>query len=787
MESIQTNQCTRWLLMAIACALSVGCVRWRLPTDFVIADSPNSSGESTSGDFEARATSQKTETPSTAKLAERPAKDFDWHEQTPIASPRDFTWRNNLLDALGIEPAAIAELRGLADKGGPEAAASASIQLGRIELGSRDLDMERIALTKSHTVPTRLAAIETLGRSPNENARVRMMRVARTYEAEIPRTAALVDKPIPEDRILAGVITALGKRDQQIDDFAAHLAQNAPQMACTAIIKFHQGQRASPLPPEAITCFNHPSLFVRAALLEWVAASADQSALDEVLKISRGSDSNLRFNAIRTLGAVRCAKSAARLEELSRDRNPRIAGAALAALIHQDSRAAADAVLNESRWQVKRAAAEFLAEPKSTLQWSFVERLLLDKTTSALQALDQTMARWSPESQQRCVLVGLQSEVFIVRQNALNRLEELYPNRFKFVPGAEKSTRDAQLERICASLGTTPTTPVSEAAPVRVGLAPIREAIKKWRGDDAQERQLAELVFLTYGSGLPNALDGLSVEELESLGELFWLKVVSPCDARFAAARELKNADVDERRKAALLLMSQCSGAPPPTCLLVWLDDLMEIEEDLLVWRKILSIARRATGDARVAAAGLAQSALRVETLDIRVSACEILEHAPQRVEFIALVEPLLDSESSLEQVAAMQVLAQQPELPTEMIDRLAGYLAQSNGDARLHAALVLAKQGDPRGVELLRSAAMKGPDTERRLAIRQIGETGDASQVSLLVGLLDSNPTLRQAAISSLEDLVDDEVIADAEKQVLSATESAARWKAWYAEKARR
>jgi HEAT repeat protein len=772
----QNSVVWRWRMAAVVCALICGCNRWRLPAELpgVLAPAPATPA--------ARApASEKSEASATVKLRPRPAQAYDWHE---VKSPTDdspLAWRNDLLDGLSHEPGGMEELRKLAQSDAPEAAASASIQLARLEEGSRDLELERIALTDSHTIPTRLAAIETLGTSPSADARQRLLRIASASERAIHSGIGLTGEPIPEDRFLAAVIMGLGKGDGDIKELSKYFAQNAPQMACAAFIKLHQRKGEPHLPSQAIACFDHPSIVVRTALLDWVSTSRDEEAVDEVLKITRGGDADVLFTAIRTLGFLRGAKSTARLEELSRDRNPRIVGAALAALIHQDSQPAMTAALSETRWQVKRGVAEFLVEPATPAQWGFLESFLLDRTTAALQILDRTITTWPADARQRCALVGLTSEVLIVRQNSWYMLEALYPREFEFLPAADEPKRAAQLAEIRAKLGAPIASRTAKVAETAPPLDQLRELIRLSQGDDKSRRQVAELTLIGLGNGLPRALDSLSQEELRSLDPKFWTQIAAAADPRFAAAGGLKSPDVAERRKAAQKLMDQSAGASPPICLLIWLDHLIAIEEDPLVWRKVLSLASRANGDGRNPAASIALNALQIETLDVRVSACGILEKAPERAEYVPALEPLLNSESQVEQIAAIKALGQQTTLPTVTLERLATLLSEPRGEPRIEAALVLAKQGDRRGVEVLRTAALTGPETERRLAVARLGDATDESHLPLLMALLDASPTLRQAALESLDNLVAEEVIAHAEKQSLSSTESASRWKAWY------
>lgn len=776
-RSLRSTLCA---LLALACL--AGCERWRIASDFPLA----SFDSAVNSDSAAKRDDAKSAASTTPLV-----QSYDWFEalgaDPASENDSDYRFRNEELETLAKDSGAPA-LRKLIDQGG-DAAASATIMLARLEPGVRDVDLERIAGSSAQKTATRLAAIETLARSPDAEATARLTRITTTFHKSLSPGLPLVGKPADEDRLLAAAIDGLHRQKGDVSPFTSLLAVDAPPLSCAALMSALQSVE-TPLTPSAVECFQHPSPYVRIALLQWAAEMQDEKAVDETLKITRGGDANILFAAISALGKLPGAKAAQRLEELARDRSPRIRGAALAALTRQNSAKAIAAALADSQWQVKRSYAEFLCEPEHPQQWEAVKTLLVDPAPALQQTLLRTIAGWSPEARTIAAAAGLHSPLPWARQAHWKSLQSLKPDLPPFEPLADDATRNEQLNQIAAALELPADLTAVDETPKAESLEPdaLREWIAKFKSEEAQQRTLAELKFVSLGVELTASLDRLSPEELRALPSSFWTKVAVLADPRLAPAVRLKSPDAAERREGARELASTFAAIETPLCLLVWLDALLQPEEDPLVWRRALSVADHPRGAAaQAAAARLAASALRMETLDIRVKACEILRLAPRGSEYIAAIEPLLDAENQPERIAAIQALEQQRPLPEKTLRKLATMLDETHDAVHIEAALLLALEGDPRGSDTLVAAAQKGTQSQRRLAIERLGQTSDAAHVPLLISLLDASPTLRQAALGALENLTGESIASESERPFLSATETAGRWKAWYAEQAGR
>lgn len=767
------SPCRLQILAALLCALcAAGCQRWRLPDDMAALQ------VKTPG----QAPGQASKPP---KRGEETKETYAWYESTKLQrSSSQFQWRNDRLEEISQDPSGAAELESFVAQGDSEKSSGAIIQLSRMAPGARDAELERIAGSKSQPKTTRLAAIETLGKSPQGAATDRLIRLGKKFEDELPPEAAVASKPIDDDRYLSGVLAALTERNVDLAPFEKNLSPRGACLTCVALIADLQQRGKGPAAVNALRCFEHPQPAVRMALLRWVAAACDAEATGEVLKITRGGQGEVYFEAIKTLGALPSSKSVARLDELTRDARPRVSGAAFAALIRQESPTISISALSESRWQVKQAVAEFLAEPVSDLQWSFAEAMLLDPAPAVQQTLTRTLAQWSAESSQRAALIGLESPIPSIRQSYWSMLSEGRAHLGEFDPSAPEERRKMQLARIRDALNASPRIPQAETEARALSSEHLRRELELWRRDDETDRKLAELRLVSLGGELITALDALEPEELRGLSPAFWKSTVGVVDPRFAAANRLRSSDIEERRDAARSLAGLQGAAAPPLALLIWLEPLLAPEEDLFVWRQLLPIVSRA-GDAksRSAAARIAMDALKIETLDVRVTACGILENAEPRDEVILALEPLLESKSQSEIIAAIGVLKRCEPLPLSIQEKLAALLNATEGPVRIEAGFVLSKLGDGLATKLLTSSAITGPETDRRLAIERLGDTKSRSHLPLLIGLLDASPTLRQAAIAAIEKVAQEEVIAVEEKPFMSTAEQASRWKTWYAE----
>lgn len=770
-----------WLahsLLAAIC-LAAGCQRWRMPEELTaLADSP--AEESTA----ARAPTQPKSSP--PKRAEETKETYAWYESSNKGerSAGAYKWRNDRLEEIASEATGVKELGRFEVDGNAEKSTGAIIQLARLELGARDIDLERIARAKSQPLTTRLTAIETLGRSKNDDVSDRLHRIRRQFESDMPSQVAVIPEKVDADRLLAGVIEALALREESLSEFDETLSPLGPPITCTTLMAEFERRRVSPLPEHARSCFNHPNTMVRLALLHWVRAVGDVESVGEVLKITRGGQGEVFFEAIRTLGMLPTNLATARLKELANDQQPRTAGAAQAALIRQDHAPTIQSALSETRWQVKRGIAEFLAEPVTEAQWSYAEALLRDPAPAVQQALARAISlTWSPNAATRAFLVGLESPVPSIRQSywvLLKGNREEFP---QLTPAATGEQLKAEIARIREACQAPPSVAANVDKKPVISESTLRDLVLTWQTTDGASRDLAELKLLSLADQLPDALDKLGIEELRSLEPTFWTSIVAVADPRFEAASGLKSADVLERIEAARRLAAFYTRSKPSLCILVWLDKLMEPEEDLQVWRQILPIAKSATDMASLqVAADIAMNALSIETLDVRITACSILGKAPFRDEFAIAVEPLLSSKGQSEVVAATGVLRQCEQLPASTREKLSALLTSADATCRIEAAAVLSRCGDATGTQFLIYATISGPEIERRLAIERLGDSGSSTHISRLIGLLDASPTLRQAAITSLEKLAPEEVISAEEKPFMSKTEQAARWKDWHA-----
>lgn len=757
-----------WLayFLLAAFGLAAGCQRWRMPDEFTAPPS--------------MASPAKAKSP---RRAEETKETYAWYESAKTSSS-EYKWRNDRLEEIGGEADALRELRSFESDDNSEKSSGAIIQLARLEPGSRDIDLERIARSKSQPLTTRLAAIETLGRSTKEDVSDRLHRIGQQFEADMPSQVAVIIDRVDSDRLLAGVIEALAFRKDGLSAFDETLSPRGPPISCTTLITEFERRRVSPLPSQARSCFGHPNATVRLALLRWVREVGDEGSVGEVLKITRGGQGEVFFEAIRTLGALSTNIAMARLKELANDQNPRTAGAANAALIRQDHAPAMQAALAETRLQVKRGIAEFLAEPATDAQWSYVEALMLDPAPVVQQTLARAISSsWSPNAATRAFLAGLESPVPSIRQSYWELLKRDHEELPKLDPSATVEQQGAQIARIREACQASPSAAAKAEKMPAVSESSLRDLVLTWQATEGASRDLSELKLLSLADQLPDALDKLGVEELRSLEPSFWTTIVAVADSRFEAASGLKSADASERHEAARKLAAQYVRATPSLCLLVWLDKLMEPEEDLQVWRQILPIAKSASDVAsRQVAADIAMNALSIEALDVRLAACSILEKSPFRDEFAIAVEPLLNSKAQSEVVAATGVLRHGEQLPASTREKLSVLLSSADATCRTEAAAVLSRSGDAAGTQFLIYATISGPEIERRLAIERLGDTGAKTHIPRLIGLLEASPTLCQAALAALEKLAPEEVISAEEKPFMSTSEQASRWKDWHA-----
>jgi len=258
------------------------------------------------------------------------------------------------------------------------------------------------------------------------------------------------------------------------------------------------------------------------------------------------------------------------------------------------------------------------------------------------------------------------------------------------------------------------------------------------------------------------------------LPEALYSAVLPELAPEFALLAELRTAEVSRRRQAAQRLAAMARQKPLRPLVVERLVEVVQAEQDVLVWCAALDAIEN---DASPAAVRLAYAGLSHPLPEVRRRACQYLaahpdpRHAP-------VLTPALNDRSHSVAVSAIRALGKLGRLEdTSALRRLS---SSANEEIRLEAAIALVRLGDPAGPAALeRLSYSEDPLVQARVA-QVMGEHPDPSYIEPLVRLLDGRPNVRRAALESLPKVAGQDV-GQQNGPPAHTSEQAQRWKQWY------
>lgn len=529
----------------------------------------------------------------------------------------------------------------------------------------------------------------------------------------------------------------------------------------------------------ALTAFKHPEAIptlveqlrdqdqhVResaAFCLGWLGTPAAMTALESQL---HKEDDSLRLWAVRGLG--RYGEDLLRTSE--RDPQPKGSDTSETALrpaylsLAKFARAHAP--------HVRQEVARQFALHHNTESTVALKELVIDKNLEVQGVVVSGIEHWPDFAADPILLDALSQSALRTRQSAFTQLQKRKGLDVYFPINADATTRAAEAQRL-AKLWHVPDPLVQNIQELAVRTSPRAIAQKR---AEIRDRLAALPVSGVWNEDpqLVTWFQSLPPDDLPILEDL--LSAVHPDQARFlrevvlphldrahAALRDLMDADVNVRRRGGRqisLLGAQKSLSP---LVMRTLHQVLQAEQDRLVWR---SIMQAVSPDASDDAAALAELAINSSWPDIRVLGCEYVGRQA-RPQHAAWLVPLFSDESKSVQIAAVTAAGHcRNPIAVEggrignhpaPLPGLRHLLHTTQGELHFRTIVSMTCLGDQEASQELIRLTFDPTPSIRLDVVQVMGRSGQTRFIEPLIRLAwtERHPNVRQAAVTSLEQLV--------------------------------
>ena len=652
-------------------------------------------------------------------------------------------------------------------------------------------------------LPLRQAAAEAIG-NITQPSPVAALRTLLDNWGRYEPSRALAYSP----ELHADLLRALSRHVDAADDPRFTESLRAPTLGPRQeAINAWSRTKATELPTAVVDLRADPQPQLRAAAVVLTLDRRHPQALEFARNAIQDYETDVRTATIAALGRYGGPEATAMLERVMLHEGEVLRAAAVPALHQLGVFTAVQTAAGDKAARVRKAAVACLAQHPDRVGTGLVLTLLLDDSPEVRKATLAVLEAWPLPAAGPVLLSAMGEPIYETRKLAGEQLARRWPPAQGFsadVPPDRRGEVVAEIERrwsaefgnidreaLAAAVKPNPGAPSSgnPGDVVQVGYnAPLAPAAPQLSEDrlnllqkmveEAARNEAAAVSFDGFGADVVQGLERLVVERGVVLPDAVFKKVLPPKDEVFAALEQLTWDDVHERRRAANRLSAAAEPAPLRPLAVARLVELGLKESDGLVWSGLFAALAR---DSSEQAAALAYGGLSHLSPEVRRMSCEHLGRAPHPRYTQALVAALADPHVSVA-IEATRALGHSGMLTDPApVERM---LTSADPGTRLAAAETLHKNGLPSGAAAYERIAHDHDPEVRRRAATAVGNTGDATFVPLLVGLLDDTTSVKKAAIDGLIKLVGKDVSVRAGEPLPPLNDRAKTWQAWHAGK---
>jgi len=504
----------------------------------------------------------------------------------------------------------------------------------------------------------------------------------------------------------------------------------------------------------------------------WLALTGNPLAESYLGEKLNHLNADVKQSAVCSLGLIATDSSEALLRErLKRDQG-RQKAVAMLALGYRDP-GVVYRQIHDSDPSVRRYVAEFAGRHPSHEARVALQEMVVDNDPAIQLVAVQAVENWSAADAFPILSTAFQEGVLKTRREARRLLEQQFDLVIAAIEDTPEQRRTIldQIRQNHALALASETASVPMERPVESVTSyeeierQIRSLLQKLMADEqsAEQRVKVNAELKTLVGSHPRYLDeALRTQPMTSLRKTLLRLAEVPIE-RCQTVRELSDAELHRRRKAAREIASWADGETLPEWILLVLADDLNREQDPQVCRAIMTAIAH---DTTPAARAVAEVALRHPWSDVRVLGCQYA--AQHRLPQLApLLLPLLQERNATVQVAAIEAagLCRNPLVidgisQSEAAGRsgLRSLLGTVSGSMELRVLIALARlQNDQGRSELIKLTYSPAPE-QRRLVVEAIAELEDPFfQESLLnMGWTEQDPQVRRVLLDALERMVD-------------------------------
>jgi HEAT repeat protein len=732
------------------------------------------------------AKSQDASRPLVAKVPVEQLRNDTWvtaRGQLDRNTPR---WMQDAADQVWSAPQVDREdLVAFLDHAEPIVAANSAICLARLKDARASEKLANVALDSQLKLELRRAAVDALGQL--EDPKV-IDDLRRLIDQVVTDPTAVERSRVYLPELHAELLYALNRHVDAADDprFAPLGNQLPGNVKAAAAEAWSQG-RPVEVPQVVADWRTDVDPRVRALMIKGLAQRRSSHAFQAAKAGLNDSEIEVRVAAIHALGQIGTAESHKSLLPLLQHSGELIRAAAVeAADALGDDEAVRRAAVDKS-WRVRSAVADTLTIHPQLTHLKLAQDLVADRSLEVQRQVVLSITAWPTPLAGPVLFSAIEKASYSVKKAALEQLADRWP-------AAREHSIDLPPERAVDSLaelrrkwrdefgepGDTPTPTITPFQAATLSSEQIQLAVRALQqlrqaelDDQLRRKTIDQLISL--GPGLLPWLTTYDQETPHSIPAIVYREVLPKHFGDFAALVDLELKDVATRRRVAERLAQGGDDLRLSPLAIERLSQILERENDVLVWRSIL----RAVHDSdSPAACRLAYTSIAQPSDEVRRLACEHLADHPA-VEHAAVLLPVLDDPFPGVVRAAIHALSQ----PGVLSDPapLKKLLTATDRRVRIDAAAALVRRNDEAGFAAMERLAFD-PDVEvRRRAVQTMGQLERDEFRATLITLLSESQGIGFAAEASLRQIVGPETAERVAAASVAQADRVIAWRRWW------
>ena len=556
-------------------------------------------------------------------------------------------------------------------------------------------------------------------------------------------------------------------------------------------------------PSTIMNCRFDPDGHVRRHFGQWLAAARHPQAFENLRIQLSDIDLRVRESALASLGQLGTDAALKELRLRVKSPKERVRVVALRGLAAWGADEVSRFVEDESIF-VRQALATELAQHPGVNAAVPLAKLLADRNLIVQQAAIAAVREWPDGLAGPLLLQALRDSTLLVRRSAFEQFQRRFAVQSAFPFDAGYSERTQHVVDLARqhelSIGFLTQLDYKQAQVPQqsdqqriVEIRSYVDAVRDFPPHSPQHVHAVERLLRIEPSELSIVEEHL-IETSVGFNGIVFDELLPQLSPVYRALRDLHDADIARRRRAAQVLAQAGSSASLSQLVVRALRDRIQHEQDALVWRyAILAIQADATEESAL----IAQLAINHSWPDIRLRGCEYIgRHArPQHAVWLL---PLLDDPNRNVKLAAIRACGScrnpiviDSRLPNAASSHPIGLrtlLTDPDRHIRTETIASLSRLGDEQGMLELMRLTSDINAAVRESAVLEMAQSGQMRFVQHLIKMawIETNDGVKRAIVESLDELVPPEKRPSGVYEESSYDGKIRLWNAWWQESQR-